>query len=317
MVVWTKRAECKKSGLAAECTLTSTTENNMRGLIDLAIAETNTALALSGVAMQLHLVHAYREPVYIENTSNAFGSALSSIRSKDDGILDDVHVMRSMHGADIVAMIIDGEEHCGMAYSGPMSDLMFFVTAWNCATGFFSFGHGVGCNMVCFLICVVKGVKLLSTYSSTALVFFFCVAITVHQGCYIDKGSANACEAEVKYNYGWRDPSANFRSILSHKCTTLQCDNMPQNECPRVQRFSNIYSLYNGVAIGSPQHDNARQLNEVREMVAAFYQQTHTSQQHTIYQASYSSSDFCSCNYNFNRILFLHKYRVKTGNIPK
>ncbi len=154
MVVWTKNAECKKSGLAAECSLSSMTEHNMRGLIDLAIAETNTAFTLSGVTSQLRLVYAYREPNYKEDVSNAFGSALSSIRSNTDGVLDEVHTIRNTYGADIVAMIIDSPEHCGMAYSGPESNLMFSVTAWNCATGFYSFGHAIGRNMVCLFVII-------------------------------------------------------------------------------------------------------------------------------------------------------------------
>ncbi len=133
----------------------------MRGLIDLAVAETNTAFALSGVTSQLRLIHAYREPNYKEDVSNAFGAALSSIRSNTDGVLDEVHTMRNTYGADIVAMIIDSPEHCGMAYSGPERNLMFSVTAWNCATGFYSFGHAIGRNMVSLFVVVRGGSKLI------------------------------------------------------------------------------------------------------------------------------------------------------------
>lgn len=154
MVVWTKMAECKNSGLAAGCNPTDVTENNMRGLIDLAVAETNTAFYLSGVTAALRLVHAYREPQYVESDySDIFGSTLSFLRNMNDGVMDGVHGLRDMHGADIVAMILDGmDEYCGMAYSGPRSDLMFSVTSWNCATGFFSFGHAIGRNMVRYFI---------------------------------------------------------------------------------------------------------------------------------------------------------------------
>mgnify|MGYP001041021607 CR=1 FL=1 len=48
MVVWTKRSENKKSGLDPDCILTDVTENNIRRLINLAIAGTNTAYNLSG-----------------------------------------------------------------------------------------------------------------------------------------------------------------------------------------------------------------------------------------------------------------------------
>lgn len=135
MVVWTKKAECRKSNLAAGCTNTATTENNMRGLIALAVAETNTAYSLSGVTTQLRLVHAYREPNYVEATSDAFGAALSSITGTTDGVMDDVHTKRNTYGADVVALIIDDAAFCGMAYLGPSVGLMFSVTAWNCATG--------------------------------------------------------------------------------------------------------------------------------------------------------------------------------------
>ena len=152
MVVWTKRSECKKSGLDPDCSLTDVTENNMRGLIDLAIAETNTAYNLSGVTTQLRLVHAYREPNYVEAATDAFVTALQNIQSSSDGVMDDLHEKRDVYGADIVAMIIDGAQYCGMAYLGPGIDLMFSVSSWNCATGYYTFGHEISHNFVSLLV---------------------------------------------------------------------------------------------------------------------------------------------------------------------
>ena len=172
LVVWTKKAECRKSGLTAGCTLTATTENNIRGLIDLAVAETNTAYDLSGVTTQLRLVYAYRDPNYVEATTNAFNVALSSITSTNDGVMDDVHIKRNSYGADIVAMIIDDPQYCGMAYLGPSIDLMFSVTAWNCATGYYSFGHEIGHNMVCF--CCGSSKRILSIMSNFLMIFCTC-----------------------------------------------------------------------------------------------------------------------------------------------
>ena len=92
MVVWTKQAECRKSFLPKDCTtFNSTTENNMRGLIDLAIAETNTAYTESGINTQLRLVHAYQEPNYVEASTDKFSSALNAITITTDGVMDDVH----------------------------------------------------------------------------------------------------------------------------------------------------------------------------------------------------------------------------------
>jgi hypothetical protein len=106
MVVWTKQAECLVSKLSSTCTLTTTTENNIRGLIDLAVAETNTAFQLSGILSSLRLVHAYRDPVYVESTSDAYGAALEDLRGTIDGKLDDVHAKRALYGADMVQMLI-------------------------------------------------------------------------------------------------------------------------------------------------------------------------------------------------------------------
>ena len=85
MVVWTKEAECLNSGLIKTCTLTSTTETNMRGRIDLAIAETNTAFVYSGIFTELRLVHAYRDPTYVEPTTAIYNTALGDLMKKEDG----------------------------------------------------------------------------------------------------------------------------------------------------------------------------------------------------------------------------------------
>ena len=106
MVVWTKQAECKVSKLTSSCTLTAVTENNIRGLIDLAVAETNTAFQLSGILSSLRLVHAYRDPVYVEPTSGSYSTALDHLRSSTDGKLDDVHAKRALYGADMVQMFL-------------------------------------------------------------------------------------------------------------------------------------------------------------------------------------------------------------------
>lgn len=95
MVVWTKQAECRWSGLRPPlCATTQTTEENMRSLISLAVEETNVAFQLSGVDAELRLVHAYRDPIYVESLIEPFDAALTDIMDPNDGILDDVHLYR-------------------------------------------------------------------------------------------------------------------------------------------------------------------------------------------------------------------------------
>jgi hypothetical protein len=150
MVVWTKNAECHKSGQSTGCTTTAGTETTMRGLIDLAVAETNVAFSKSGVYVTVRLVHAYRDPTYTEDSSNAFSKALYDITytGSQYAAMDDVHATRAAYGADLVAMIIHEPTSCGLAWLGPRKDLMFSVSHWSCATGYFSFGHEIGHNLV-------------------------------------------------------------------------------------------------------------------------------------------------------------------------
>jgi len=234
MVVWSKQAECANSMLPPGCVLTQITKENMLGLVNLAIEETNTAYAYSGIDLELNLVHAYRHPTFVEAERNGFEAALDAVTEGEE--LWDVHHKRNLFGADLVATIIDDRNYCGLAWVGPQKSKGFSVTSWSCATGYFSFGHEISHNM----------------------------------GCNHDRGAKNKC-GSGGYAYGFRDPDAEFRSILAYSCKQGQCDNNKGNGCTRVQRFSNTKELYNGKIIGTADSDNARQINDVKATIAAWY----------------------------------------------
>ena len=90
---------------------------------------------------------------------------------------------------------------------------------------------------------------------------------------YHDRGTENSCSETTTFNYGYRDPSAAFRTILSYDCKMSQCDAMPKNGCARIQRFSssNPAYTYNGKVIGDSKRDNARQANNARARVATYF----------------------------------------------
>jgi hypothetical protein len=96
LVPWTPGAECRNSGLSRGCALTPTTESNMRGTIDLAIAETNTAYTLSGVGIELALALAYYTNY---DDSAGFSTSLNRLQSQSDGYMDDAHTHRETHNA--------------------------------------------------------------------------------------------------------------------------------------------------------------------------------------------------------------------------
>ena len=147
LVLYTANAECRNADRARGCTRDSATGNLILSRIDLAVAETNTAYSLSGVNVVLRLVHTAFDS-YVEASTDAFLVALSHLRTNNDGKLDQAHTKRTTHGADVVALIIDDPQYCGIAYLGPSISYMFSVTAWNCATGYYSFGHEIAHNFV-------------------------------------------------------------------------------------------------------------------------------------------------------------------------
>lgn len=234
MVVWTAQAECRRSDLAAGCTLSSQTHSNMMNLVNLAIAETNIAYSASGVKTQLQLVHAYRHPSYDEKV----GGMQAALRNISRGFMSGVHDNRANYGADIVSLIVDDTQYCGIAYVGPRFDLMYSVIHWSCATGYYSFGHEIGHNL----------------------------------GLHHDRGSQNECRTNIEqYNYGYRDPNANFRTIMAYNCKRFECDFVGGDRCTRIARFSNPSRTFHGSALGTQTEDAARAINDVRKKVARYY----------------------------------------------
>lgn len=150
LVLYTAHAECRNAGLQRGCARTTATQSSMLSLINLAVSETNTAFSLSGVNVELNLVHAAFD-TYVETSTNAFDTALDDVTNNGDGKLDQAHTLRTTYGADIVALLIDDSQYCGLAWLGPSIGLMFSVTAWNCATGYYTFGHEIGHNFVSLL----------------------------------------------------------------------------------------------------------------------------------------------------------------------
>jgi hypothetical protein len=127
-----------------------------------------------------------------------------------------------------------------MAWSGePSISYMFSVTQFSCATGYYSFGHEIGHNF----------------------------------GMFHDQGTEKSCSDIGTFNYGYRHPEAEYRTMLSYDCRMGECDLMPKDGCSRIQRFSNSDSkyTYNGKPIGNANTDNAKQLNQFRSRVAAFF----------------------------------------------
>lgn len=204
--------------------------------INAAIASTNDVYIESGVNIRLSLLGTMEVTGYDE-TSGSFEDQLSRLRSTSDGFMDSVHSQRTSLGADLVALIVERGEYCGIAYLYTGSSTNgFSVTNRGCATSNLSFAHELGHNM---------GAE--------------------HDRYVVSGASATA------YNYGYVLLSAQVRTVMAYN---NQCRDIGVS-CTRVRRFSSPNLTWSGSALGvaaggtSPA-DNVRRLNDTRAAVAAF-----------------------------------------------
>lgn len=215
----------------------------MNALIAMGVDLANQAYTNSKIAMRLRLVRA-TEVAYTE-TGN-ISTDLSRLQRTNDGFMDQVHTLRNQYKADLVALIVDnGGAYCGIAYvmaNGPRASFApyaFSVTDRDCVANN-TLTHEMGHNM----------------------------------GDAHDRASGGT--GVYPYSYGYRDPIGKFRTIMAYPCPTVSC--------PRVKYFSNPKILINGRPAGidhavnpSNSADNARSMNEVRNVVAGWRIGTTTS----------------------------------------
>ena len=221
LVVYTTLARSAAGGTAA-----------IEAEIDLAIANTNTAYSNSLIGTQLNLVHVQEIP-YEED--GGYVDHLYRLTDPADGYMDNVHDLRDLYGADMVALLVADGEYCGVAWlmqnlSPAFEQYAFSVTTWTCAAGNLTFAHELGHN----------------------------------QGCCHDRD--NCSHGVFDYSYGYQDPVARFRTVMAYNCP---------DGCPRIQHFSNPDVLYQGLPTGVPidQPDsahNALSLNQTALTIANF-----------------------------------------------
>ena len=171
----------------------------IEGIITLAVAETNRAFELSGVATKLRLVKTHFDASFNDYT-NSWEDTLTYLHDNGDGELDYVHAMRDQYGADFVSMLVDSPEYCGIGYqpSTPTAGDAFSLTQWSCATGYYSFAHELGHNM----------------------------------GCSHDIRNAGDSGGS---NYGYQDTKSMFRSILAYDCKSKSCPRIQYFSSPKLR----------------------------------------------------------------------------------
>lgn len=140
LVVYTNAARIAWGGIAQSNSFVAT-----------AITNFNNSLQNSGVSnVTINLVYA-GEILYTE-TGN-INTDLASFRNSSDGVMDDVHVLRSTYGADLCALITSTPTNtCGLGYlnSNPTNysaNSAFTVSIYSCVVSNYTLAHEMGHNM--------------------------------------------------------------------------------------------------------------------------------------------------------------------------
>lgn len=222
MVVWTPAARTAAGGTTA-----------MNTLVDLALTETNQGYVNSGVTPTMNLVHK-QEISYTE--SGSFSTDLNRLKATSDGYIDNVHTLRDTHKADMVGMLIKDPSYCGLAAGINVTAANAFqVTAWGCATGYYSFAHEFG-------------------------------HLQAARHNWSTDGTNNS---PYTYNHGHvHDGASSWRTIMSYNVCS-------GGSCPRLKYWSNPDKTYAGSPMGVPEgssqaSDNRKTLNNTAYTVANF-----------------------------------------------
>ena len=114
-----------------------------RELVDLAIEEANESFRRSNVShVKLRLVHAYQTD-YVEEGGHF--DHVWRLADKGDGYLEEVHALRNKYRADVVVLIVDDPQGCGLSTRVHAdANEAYAVVHHECAAATYSVAHEIG-----------------------------------------------------------------------------------------------------------------------------------------------------------------------------
>jgi peptidyl-Asp metalloendopeptidase len=116
---------------------------DIASLVQLAVEEANQSYINSHINQQLRLVYSYQ--VTYSEVGKSFDKIVDDLAGKSDGSMDEIHQLRDRYGADLVALIINQTDYCGLADAIlAVESTAFAAIHYNCATGYYSFAHELG-----------------------------------------------------------------------------------------------------------------------------------------------------------------------------
>ncbi len=201
-----------------------------------AVNAANQAYLNSGVNITLNLV-GLQQVAYTEGST--ISDSLYDLRGTADGKMDAVHMLRDSLGADLVSLITENGDACGI--------------------GFLMRGESAGFASSAFNV----------VYSSCLSQHSLAHELGHNQGNMHDRASSSY-GGTFEYSYGFRrcaTDGTGFRTVMSYSCSGAS----------RVTQFSNPAVTYNGHSTGvsyefdpANSAENVRSMNLTADTVAAF-----------------------------------------------
>lgn len=200
--------------------------SNIQATIQLAVDEMRQSFVNSEIEQEVELVYVgevdYAESGFFYGRSSE--DDLIRFAREGDGHMDDVHILREKHQADICVLISADRQLCGIAAGLKVSsEYAFCIVNHDCATGNYSFAHEIG-----HLIGCDHGRDDLNLQSS-------------------------GIDYPYDYAFGYKSPANDWRTIMSFNCP---------DECPRLLFWSNPDVNRGSVPMGTAQDNNARLIRE-------------------------------------------------------
>lgn len=197
--------------------------------IQLAVDETNTSYANSGIS--INMVRVNTSQVTYNEANRTFSQHVTSLRGTTDGSMDNVHTLRNTYAADVVLLVVNDSEACGIASAiNATASTAFAVAHWSCITGYYSFAHEIG---------HLQGAR---------------------HDRFVDGSSS-----PFAYGHGYIPSTKNWRTIMAYgnncsNCTRVQWWSSPLKTYPPTGQVMGTAAF----------EDNARVLNATAATVAAF-----------------------------------------------
>jgi peptidyl-Asp metalloendopeptidase len=164
---------------------------DVKGLVDLAFIETNASYTNSAVFIKL--ISATPRPVLTEYVESGTESSLDALKNPSDRKMDELHQLRDQHKADLVVLLTDDSEFCGLASEiRATKNSAFAVVYHDCATGYYSFAHEIG---------HLQGAR--------------------------HNDEVDNSDKPFAHGHGYMDPGRDRRTIMAYNCPD-GCQRMPQ-----------------------------------------------------------------------------------------